>query len=88
MHAYPGTAVTRSRLPKCQELKRNAHEITQVFMGRSADVDETNKRRVEKARSLRKGLLPWPNICALRSKLYRGLHGATLWTRSTSAPTT
>jgi hypothetical protein len=82
MQAYPGTAVTDLGFRSAKNLKRNAQEIAQVFMGRSADVDEAHQEACRKARSATEGFLAVAkHLRGFGRSLYRGLHGATLWTR-------
>src|SRR6266436_5769137 len=82
MHTYPGTAVTDLGFRSAKNLKRNAHEIAQVFMGRSADVDEAQQEACRKARSATEGFIAVAkHLRGFGRSLYRGLHGATLWTR-------
>ena len=82
MQAYPGTAVTDLGFRSAKNLKRHAQEIAQVFMGRSADVDEAHQEACRKARSATEGFLAVAkHLRGFGRSLYRGLHGATLWTR-------
>ena len=82
MQAYPGTAVTDLGFRSAKNLKRNAQEIAQVFMGRSADVDEAHQEACRKARSATEGFIAVAkHLRGFGRSLYRGLHGATLWTR-------
>jgi len=82
MHTYPGTAVTDLGFRSAKNLKRNAQEIAQVFMGRSADVDEAHQEACRKARSATEGFIAVAkHLRGFGRSLYRGLHGATLWTR-------
>lgn len=82
MPAYPGTAVTALGFRSAKNLKRTAQEIAQVFMGRSADVDEAHQEACRQARSATAGFLAVAkHRRGCGRSLYRGLHGATLWTR-------
>jgi transposase, IS5 family len=82
MHTYPGTAVTDLGFRSAKNLQRNAQEIAQVFMGRSADVDEAQQEACRKARSATEGFIAVAkHLRGFGRSLYRGLHGATLWTR-------
>ena len=82
MHTYPGTAVTDLGFRSAKNLKRNAREIAQVFMGRSADVDEAQQEACRKARAATEGFIAVAkHLRGFGRSLYRGLHGATLWTR-------
>jgi hypothetical protein len=82
MHASPGTAVTDLGFRRAKNLTRNAHEIGQVLMGRSADVDEAHQEACRKARAATEGLIAVAtHLRGFGRSLSRGLHGATLWTR-------
>ena len=82
MQAYPGTAVTDLGFRSAKNLKCNAQEIAQVFMGRSADVDEAHQEACRKARSATEGFIAVAkHLRGFGRSLSRGLHGATLWTR-------
>jgi hypothetical protein len=82
MQAYPGTAVTDLGFRSAKNLTRNAQEIGHVFMGRSADVDEAHQEACRKARSATEGFIAVAkHLRGFGRSLYRGLHGATLWTR-------
>lgn len=82
MQAYPSMAVTDLGFRSAKNRKRNAQEIAQVFMGRSADVDETHQENCRKARAATEGFIAVAkHLRGFGRSLYRGLHGATLWTR-------
>jgi len=82
MHTYPGTAVTDLGFRSAKNRKRNAQEIAQVFMGRSADVDAAHQEDCRKARAATEGFIAVAkHLHGFGRSLYRGLHGATLWTR-------
>lgn len=82
MHTYPGTAVTARGFRSAKNLKRNAHEIAHVFMGRSADVEEAHPEACRKARAATEGFIAVAtHRRGFGRSLSRGLHGATLWTR-------
>ena len=82
MQAYPGTAVTDLGFRSAQNLKRNSQEIDHVFMGRSSDVDEAQQEDCRKARAATEGFIAVAkHLRGFGRSLYRGLQGATLWTR-------
>lgn len=82
MQAYPDMAVTDLGFRSAKNRKRNAQEIAQVFMGRSADVDEAHQEACRKARSATEGFIAVAkHLRGFGRSLYRGLYGATLWTR-------
>src|ERR1700675_4994767 len=83
MQAYPGTAVTDLGFRSAKNLKRNSQEIDHVFMGRSSDVEEAQQEDCRKARSATEGFIAVPkHLRGLGRSLYRGLQGASRWTRS------
>ena len=82
MHAYPGTAVTDLGFRSAKNLNLNAKEIDHVFMGRSSDVDEAQQEDCRNARSATEGFIAVAkHLRGFGRSLYRGLQGATLWTR-------
>ena len=82
MKAYPGTAVTDSGFRSANNLKINSHEIDHLFMGRSLDVDEAHQKVCCQARSATEGFIAVAkHLRGFGRSLYRGLKGATLWTR-------
>ena len=82
MQAHPGTAVTDLGFRSANNLKRNSQEIDHVFMGRSSDVDEAQQEDCRKARSATEGFIAVAkHLRGFGRSLYRGLQGATLWTR-------
>ena len=82
MQAYPGTAITDLGFRSAQNLKLKSDEIDHLFMGRSSDVDETHQEACHKARSATEGFIAVAkNLRGFGQSLYRGLDGATLWTR-------
>jgi IS5 family transposase len=82
MQAYPGMAVTDLGFRSAHNRKLNSQEIAHVFMGRSADVDEAQQEDCRKARSATEGFIAVAkHLRGFGRSLYRGLQGATLWTR-------
>ncbi len=82
MQAYPGTAVTDLGFRSAKNLKLKYDEIDHLFLGRSSDVDETQQEACHKARSATEGFIAVAkNLRGFGQSLYRGLDGATLWTR-------
>ena len=82
MQAYPGTAVTDLGFRSANNRKLNSQEIDHVFMGRSSDVDEAQQEDCRKARSATEGFIAVAkHLRGFGRSLYRGLQGATLWTR-------
>lgn len=82
MKAYPGTAVTDLGFRSANNLKLNADEIDHLFMGRSSDVDEVQQKSCLQARSATEGFIAVAkHLRGFGQSLYRGLKGATLWTR-------
>ena len=82
MQAYPGTAVTDLGFRSATNLKRNAQQIDHVFMGRSSDVEEPQQEACRQARSATEGFIAVAkHLRGFARSLYRGLHGAILWTR-------
>src|SRR5260370_9940662 len=84
MQAYPGTAVTDLGFRSAKNLKCNAQEIAQVFMGRTADVAEAQQQASRKARAAKEGCIAvGKRPRGFGPSLYRGLHGAILYTQLT-----
>jgi len=82
MQAYPGTAVTDLGFRSANNLKLKSQEIDHLFMGRSLDVDEAQQEACRKARAATEGFLAVAkHLRGFGRSLYRGLKGATLWTR-------
>ena len=82
MKAYPGTAVTDLGFRSANNLKLMSHEIDHLFMGRSSDVDEAQQKACRQARSATEGFIAVAkHLRGFGQSLYRGLKGATLWTR-------
>ena len=82
MHAYPGTAVTDLGFRSAHNLKLKSQQIDHVFMGRSSDVDEAQQEACRKARSATEGFIAVAkHLRGFARSLYRGLEGATRWTR-------
>lgn len=82
MQAYPGTAVTDLGFRSAHNLKLKSQEIDHLFMGRSWDVDEAQQEACRKARAATEGFIAVAkHLRGFGRSLYRGLTGATLWTR-------
>jgi transposase, IS5 family len=82
MHASPGTAVTDLGFRSANNLKLKSQEIDHLFMGRSLDVDEAQQEACRKARAATEGFIAVAkHLRGFGRSLYRGLTGATLWTR-------
>src|SRR6266850_5424741 len=82
MQAYPGTAVTDLGFRSANNLKLKSQEIDHLFMGRSLDVDEAQQEACRKARAATEGFIAVAkHLRGFGRSLYRGLKGATLWTR-------
>jgi len=82
MSASPGGAVTDLGYRSAKNLKLHREDLDFVLMGKSTDVDEAHRQEALKARSATEGFIAvakhWRG---LGRSLYRGLQGATIWTR-------
>jgi IS5 family transposase len=82
MSASPGGAVTDLGYRSAKNLKLHREDLDFVLMGKSTDVDEAHRHEALKARSATEGFIAvakhWRG---LGRSLYRGLQGATIWTR-------
>jgi transposase, IS5 family len=82
MSASPKGAVTDSGYRSAKNLKIHAEDLDFVFMGQSAEVDEAHKAACISARSATEGFIAVAkNLRGFGQSLYRGLQGATIWTR-------
>jgi hypothetical protein len=82
MGTYPGGAVTDLGYRSAKNLKLHHDDIDYVFMGQSADVDEAHQAACRSARSATEGFIAVAkNLRGFGQSLYRGLVGATLWSR-------
>ena len=82
MQDYPDTAVTDLGFRSANNLKLNKQDIDHLFMGRSSDVDEAHQETCRQARSATEGFIAVAkHLRGFGRSLYRGLKGATLWTR-------
>ena len=82
MQAYPGTAVTDLGVRSAHNLNLQSQAIDHIFMGQSADVDETQQEACRQARSATEGFIAVAkHLRGFGRSLYRGLNGAALWTR-------
>jgi transposase, IS5 family len=82
MGAYPGGAVTDLGYRSAKNRKRHHQNIDYVFMGKSSDVDEAHQAACRSARSATEGFIAVAkNLRGFGQSLYRGLVGATIWSR-------
>ena len=82
MGTYPGSAVTDSGYRSAKNRKLHRDDIDYVFMGKSSDVDEAHQAACRSARSATEGFIAVAkNLRGFGQSLYRGLLGATIWSR-------
>jgi IS5 family transposase len=82
MGTYPGGAVTDLGYRSAKNRKLNHDDIDYVFMGKSADVDAAHQAACRSARSATEGFIAVAkHLRGLGQSLYRGLIGATIWSR-------
>ncbi len=82
MAAYPGGAVTDLGYRSTKNRKLNHEDIDYVVMGKSSDVAETHREACRSARAATEGFIAVAkNLRGFGRSLYRGLVGATLWSR-------
>jgi transposase, IS5 family len=82
MGTYPGGAVTDLGFRSAQNRKSHHEDIDYVFMGKSSDVDEAHQVACRSARSATEGFIAVAkNLRGFGKSLYRGLLGATIWSR-------
>lgn len=82
MAAYPDGAVTDLGYRSVKNRKLHQEDIDYVFMGKRLDVEETHQAACLSARSATEGFIAVAkNLRGFGQSLYRGLVGATLWTR-------
>jgi transposase, IS5 family len=82
MGTYPGGAVTDLGFRSAKNRKLHHDDIDYVFMGQSADVDEAHQAACRSARSATEGFIAVAkNLPGFGQSLYRGLLGATIWSR-------
>ncbi len=82
MAAYPNVAVTDLGYRSAKNRKLRWEDIDYVFMGKSADVDATHQEACRSARSATEGFIAVAkNLRGFGQSLYRGLVGATIWSR-------
>jgi IS5 family transposase len=82
METYPGGAVTDLGYRSAKNRKRHHQDIDDVFMGQRADVDEAQQAACRSARSATEGFIAVAkNLRGFGQSLYRGLVGATIWSR-------
>jgi IS5 family transposase len=81
MQALPKGTVTDSGFRSAKNLTYHTQDLDFVFMGQSADVDETYQAACLSARSATEGFIAVAkNLRGFGQSLYRGLEGATMWT--------
>ena len=82
MAAYPNGAVTDLGYRSAKNRKLNREDLDYVFMGKSSDVDETHQEACRSARSATEGFIAVAkHLRGFGQSLYRGLVGATIWSR-------
>ena len=82
MGTYPGGAVTDLGYRSAKNRQLHHDDIDYVFMGKSADVDEAHQAACRSARSATEGFIAVAkNLRGFGQSLYRGLVGATIWSR-------
>jgi len=82
MGTYPGGAVTDLGYRSAKNRKLNHQDIDYVFMGKSSDVNEAHQAACRSARSATEGFIAVAkNLRGFGQSLYRGLAGATIWSR-------
>jgi IS5 family transposase len=82
METYPDGAVTDLGYRSAKNRKLNHEDMDYVFMGKSSDVDEAHQAACHSARSATEGFIAVAkNLRGFGQSLYRGLLGATLWSR-------
>jgi transposase, IS5 family len=82
METYPGGAVTDLGYRSAKNRQLHHDDIDYVFMGQSADVDEAHQAACRSARSATEGFIAVAkNLRGFGQSLYRGLVGATIWSR-------
>jgi IS5 family transposase len=82
MGTYPGGAVTDLGYRSAKNRKLHHDDMDYVFMGKSADVDEAHQAACRSARSATEGFIAVAkNLRGFGQSLYRGLVGATIWSR-------
>src|SRR5918993_47603 len=82
MGTYPDSAVTDLGYRSAKNRKLHHNDIDSVFMGKSSDVDEAHQAPCRSARSATEGFIAVAkNLRGFGQSLYRGLLGATIWSR-------
>jgi IS5 family transposase len=82
MGTYPDSAVTDLGYRSAKNRKLHHNDIDYVFMGKSSDVDEAHQAACRSARSATEGFIAVAkNLRGFGQSLYRGLLGATIWSR-------
>ena len=82
MGTYPGGAVTDLGFRSAKNRKLHHQDMAYIFMGNSSDVDEAHQAACHSARSATEGFIAVAkNLRGFGQSLYRGLLGATIWSR-------
>lgn len=82
METYPDGAVTDLGYRSAKNRTLNHEDMDYVFMGKSSDVHETHREVCRSARSATEGFIAVAkNLRGFGQSLYRGLVGATIWSR-------
>ena len=82
MAAYPDGAVTDLGYRSVQNRKLHQEDLDYVFMGKRSDVEETHQAACLSARSATEGFIAVAkHLRGFGQSLYRGLVGATIWSR-------
>lgn len=82
MGTYPDGAITDLGFRSAKNRKLHQDDIDYVFMGKSSDVDEAQQAACRSARSATEGFIAVAkNLRGFGQSLYRGLAGATIWSR-------
>src|SRR5688500_7549813 len=82
MGTYPDGAVTDLGFRSAKNRKLHHDDMAYIFMGKSSDVDEAHQAVCRAARSATEGFIAVAkNLRGFGQSLYRGLVGATIWSR-------
>jgi len=82
MQVYPDTAVTDLGFRSAKNLKLHCKDIDQIFLGQSTDVEAAHQDACRKARAATEGFIAVAkHLRGFGCSLYRGLTGASIWTR-------
>jgi len=79
---YPGGTVTDLGFRSAKNRQLHRQDMAYVFMGKSSDVEEAHQAACRSARSATEGFIAVAkNLRGFGQSLYRGLVGATIWSR-------